>query len=102
MPASNPTAPPARTTRRRGFAFGAVAAGLVTAVFAVVGDGVNASATGSLGVLLEHGHTAVWALLTAALAWAAVRGRWQRASSALALAALVLYLAFLAALLVTS
>ena len=100
MPASNPTAPPARTTRRRGFALGGVAAGLVTAIFAVVGDGVTATGAGTLGVLLEHGHTAVWALLTAALAWAAIHGRWQRASSVLAVAALVLYLAFLAALLI--
>ena len=100
MPASNPPAPHAGTSRRLWFALGGVAAGLVTAVFAVVGDGVTATGTGALGVLLEHGHTAVWALLTTALAWAAVQGRWQRASSVLAVAALVLYLAFLAALLI--
>ncbi len=99
MPASTPPAPPVSTSRRLWFTLGGVAAGLVTAFFAVVGDGVSSSGAGALGVLLEHGHTAVWALLTTALAWAAVQGRWQRASSILAAAALALYLAFLAALL---
>ena len=75
-------------------AFSLGACGLV---FATIGDGVSTG--GEDGVLLQHGHTGVWALLSAALAAAAVTGRWQRTSAVLALAALLLYLTFLAALL---
>lgn len=80
------------------FGVGAGVALVVTIIFATVGDGVEAEATGLRGAVLDYGHTGVWALLAAALGIAAAAGRWQRASSALAVAAGVLYAVFLAAL----
>ena len=98
-----PSAPNGTTTSQRGlFAAAAVAASAVTVLFATVGDGVDVAAEGWAGLLIDHGHTAVWALLTAALATAAVKGRWQRASGALATAALVVYALFLLAVLASS
>ena len=94
---STPTNPNGSGAHRARFALGAAAAAMITILFATVGDGVATSSQD--GVLLEHGHTGVWALLTAALATAAVAGRWQRTSTLLAGAALVLYLTFLVALL---
>lgn len=85
--------------RRRWFALGAVGATTVAVVFATVGDGVDETADGIRGVLLDHGHTAVWVLLAVALAAAAAAGHWTRAAGGVATAALVLYVAFLAALL---
>lgn len=97
------TRPPAREARvRRLFGAGAAGAGIVTVVFATVGDGVDLPAQGIAGGIIEHGHTGVWALLTAALATAAARGRWQAASGALAGAALVLYVLFIGSVLVSS
>lgn len=81
---------------RRGLrAAAAVVAAIVALVFATVGDGVDVQATGLAGTIATHGHTAVWVLLAAALGVAALLDRWQRLSASLALAALVLYLAFL-------
>jgi peptidoglycan/LPS O-acetylase OafA/YrhL len=85
--------------RRGAFAVGAVLAGIVALVFATVGDGVEADGDGVRGLVVEHAHTAVWALLTGALALAAVRGRWRSASSALAWAALAVYLVFVGGIL---
>ncbi|MEO3786817.1 hypothetical protein ABGB12_26115 [Actinocorallia sp. B10E7] len=77
---------------------GAVAAAGVTVVFATVGDGVDAEARGVRGAVLEHGHTAVWVLLTAALTITAVgRGpRWLPRT--IGYASLAVYAGFLAAL----
>jgi hypothetical protein len=80
------------------FGVGAGVALLVTTVFATVGDGVDAEASGLRGVLVDFGHTGVWALLTAALGIAAAAGTWQHASNVLAGAAGVVYAAFLVAL----
>jgi len=80
------------------FGIGAGVALVVTIVFATVGDGVDAEATGLRGAVVDYGHTLVWAFLALALGIAAVAGRWQRASNALAVAAGVLYGAFLVAL----
>lgn len=86
--------------RRRLFAAGAVVAAVVAVVFATVGDGVDVEADGLRGLLVDHAHTAVWVLLAAALGIAAVAGRWHRVAGWCATAALVLYVAFLAALFV--
>lgn len=80
------------------FGIGTGVALVVTIVFATVGDGVDAEATGLRGAVVDYGHTLVWALLALALGIAAVAGRWQRVSNALAVAAGVLYGAFLVAL----
>lgn len=80
------------------FRIGAGVALVVTIIFATVGDGVQTEATGLRGAVVDYGHTAVWALLAAALGIAAATGTWQRASNALAVAAGLLYAAFLAAL----
>lgn len=82
---------------RAWFGAGAAAAAAVAVVFATVGDGVPpAAADGWRAVVTDHGHTAVWVLLAAALGVAAARGRWTRTSGALAWAALACYAAFLA------
>ncbi len=83
--------------RRIWFTLGAVAAAIVTLLFATIGDGTSSGS--EEGLLLEFGHVGVWALLTAALGVAAVVGRWQRISSIFALGALGLYATFLVALL---
>lgn len=80
------------------FGIGAGVALVVTLIFATVGDGVEAEAPGLRGAVVDYGHTAVWALLAVALGIAATSGTWQRASNALAVAAGLLYAAFLAAL----
>ena len=89
---------PAR--HRRAFTLAAFAAGAVTVVFATVGDGVDAQdATGARAAVVDHGHTATWALLASAFVVAAVRGRWARVSQGLATAGGVCYAVFLAAVL---
>lgn len=87
---------PSRT--RVGFALAATAALMVGIVFLTLGDGVDSSAEGWRGPVLEYGHAFVWILLAAGLGTAAVRQRWNRASSALCGAAGIGYLIFLAAL----
>jgi hypothetical protein len=72
---------------------------IVTAVFVVVGDGVEPSGEGIVRVVLAYAHQGAWLLLALALTWAVVRRSWQRASSVLAVVALVLYVAFVLALL---
>lgn len=80
------------------YALGAIAAGVVTAVFATVGDGVEVpGATGLRRVVVEIAHVAVWTLLSLAGATAAYQGRWSRAAGALASTAGVTYLIFLVA-----
>lgn len=89
-----------RRTRRR-FALAAVIAAAVTIVFATVGDGVAApEATGLRLVIVEAGHTAVWALLSAAFTIAAVRARWTTPSQIVAVSAGILYVVFLLAVFV--
>lgn len=89
--------------RRRGwYAAAALAAAAVAVVFATVGDGVDVAADGWAALLIDHGHTAVWVVLAAALGTAAVAGRWQRASGTLAGTALVIYGLFLIAVLTNS
>jgi len=88
-------------SRRAWFVAGAVAATAVTVVFATIGDGVEVpGATGLRALLVDLGHTAVWALLAAAFAIAAVRGRWTPLSNRIALAAGAVYVAFLVAVFV--
>lgn len=90
---TNEAASPAK---RRLFALAAVGAAAVTTVFATIGDGVNvAEAEGLRHMVVEHGHTLVWALLTVALALAAWRGRFTRVANAVAVSAGVVYAAFL-------
>lgn len=98
------TAPTARgsssrpSPRRRWFALAAAVAAAVAVVFATVGDGVEVpEATGIRALIVDVGHTAVWALLAVAFAIAAARGRWSRLSHGIALAGGVVYVAFLAA-----
>ena len=82
--------------RRRYFALGAIGAGVIAAVFATVGDGVDVrDATGLRRIVVDAGHTAVWVLLCCALTVAAVRARWSRPSNVLAVAAGISYLVFL-------
>jgi hypothetical protein len=89
------------TTRTRVLFGAATAVALVvTVVFATVGDGVEAEATGLRAVVIEAGHTLVWALLTVAFAIATVGARWSRLSNAIALAAGVTYAVFLIAVFV--
>lgn len=88
-----------RMTTRGKLALGTVATMLVTLVFVTVGDGVSTDSGGLVGLVVNHAHTLVWALLTVSLGIAAVHGRWQRLSSALAIVAAVLYVVFLATLL---
>ena len=87
------------STRTRALFVGAALISLVvTVVFATVGDGVAvAEATGLRAVVVEAGHTLVWALLAAAFAIAAARARWSRLSNAIAITAGVVYLLFLIA-----
>lgn len=88
-----------RMTTKGKLTLGTVATLLVTLVFVTVGDGVSTDRGGLVGLIVNHAHTLVWALLTVALGVAALHGRWQRLSSALAIAAAVLYAVFLATLL---
>jgi hypothetical protein len=83
---------------RVGFAVAALAALIIAAVFLTIGDGVDASAEGWRGPVLEFGHALVWLLLAAALGVAAIEQRWSRASAGLCGVAGVGYLTFLAAL----
>lgn len=87
---------PSRT--RVGFALAAVAASMIAVVFLVLGDGTDSSADGWRGPVLEFGHAAVWLLLAAGLAVAAVRQHWSRASTLLCGVAGLGYLAFLTTL----
>ena len=91
---------PAAAGRRRGYALAAAGALAVTIVFATVGDGVEVAATGPRRVVVDLGHTAVWALLTAAFGTAAVRSGWSRFSNGLALAAGATYGVFLLSVLI--
>lgn len=84
--------------RRLAFALGAVAALVVTVIFVTVGDGVSTERGGFFGLVVNHAHTTVWALLTVALGVAALRGRWQRVSGTLAVVALGTYGLFLVTL----
>ncbi len=87
--------------RRAAFSLAAAVALVVTVVFATVGDGVEVpDATGLRAIIVDGGHTAVWALLTVAFAIAAVRGRWGRVSNGFAVAAGILYAVFLIAVFV--
>jgi hypothetical protein len=93
--------PPTPRSKRPLFALAAVGASVVTAVFATVGDGVEVpDASGLRALVVDAGHTAVWALLALAFAIAAVRGRWTRVSNGIAIAAGILYLVFLMAVFV--
>lgn len=96
--------PPAPTGRPAGpprllLGFAMTGAWLVTAVFVLIGDGVEPSGTGLGRLLLEYAHQGAWLLLALALTWAVIKRSWSRASSALAVGALVLYIAFVLALL---
>lgn len=78
---------------------GAVVAAGVAAVFATVGDGVDATADGAAGLILDHGHTLTWLLLAGALGLYAVGRGPHWAPRALGLAGLGCYLLFLLTLL---
>lgn len=86
---------PPQPRRRRWYWAAAAGAAAVATVFATVGDGLDLQAPGWRGLVADQGHTAVWALLAAACAVAGLQGRWSRASSVLATAALGLYVLFL-------
>lgn len=89
-------------TRTRALYGAATAVALVVAVvFATVGDGVEvADATGLRATVIDGGHTLVWMLLAVAFAIATVRARWTRLSNAIAIAAGIVYAAFLIAVFV--
>jgi hypothetical protein len=91
-----------RPGQRGLFTAGALVAAAVTVVFATIGDGVEVAAQGWAAPVIDYGHTAVWALLTAALGAAALTGRWTRTSGVLAAAALGVYALFLLAVLTNS
>ena len=96
--------PPAPSGRAAGppralLGFGMAGAWIVTAVFVVVGDGVEPSGEGLTRFVLQYAHQGAWLLLALALTWAVLQRSWQRLSSVLAVGALVLYLAFVLALL---
>lgn len=79
---------PGRGLRRPGWAVLGVGALGVATLFATVGDGVDVpGAAGLRRLLVDHAHTAVWALLAAAFGTAAVRDGWTRTANGLALAA---------------
>jgi len=89
---------PRRPSGRGWFAAAAAISTAVTLVFATIGDGVDVpEATGIRSLVVDAGHTAVWALLAVAFAIAAVRGRWTRLSNGIALAGGAVYVAFLVA-----
>lgn len=91
----------AKGSRRPWFLAATAAATAVTVVFATVGDGVDVpDATGPRALVVDVGHTAVWALLAAAFAIAAARGRWTPLSNRIALAAGAVYAVFLVAVFV--
>jgi hypothetical protein len=95
------SAPEPSGRQRVVFSLAAAIALVVTVVFATVGDGVDVpDAVGLRAVVVDGGHTAVWALLTVAFAIAAVRGRWGRVSNGVAVAAGILYAVFLIAVFV--
>ncbi|MBK8446331.1 MAG: hypothetical protein IPL41_06520 [Micropruina sp.] len=86
--------------KRWPFALAAVASLAVTAAFATVGDGVDVpAATGVRRLIVDAGHTVVWALLCAAFTIAAWRRSWTTASQVLAVSAGITYAAFLYAVL---
>lgn len=87
--------------RQRALYAGAAAiAGVVTIVFATIGDGVEVpEASGLRAFIVDVGHVLVWALLTVAFAAAAVVGRWGRLSQIVAVGALAVYALFLVAVL---
>lgn len=92
---------PVAAGKRWGYALATAGALAVTIVFATVGDGVEvAGTTGLRRVVIDVGHTAVWALLTAAFGTAGVRSGWNRFSNGLALAAGATYGVFLLAVLI--
>lgn len=92
------SAPRPAARRRLWFTVAAVAAAAVATVFGTVGDGVEvAGVEGARAAVIDLGHTAVWVLLAAAFALAAVRGRWGRVSNAVALAGGAIYVVFLVA-----
>jgi hypothetical protein len=95
------TAPEPTGHHRVWFTLAAAVALVVTVIFGTVGDGVDVpEATGLRAFVIDGGHTAVWALLTAAFAIAAVRRRWNPVSNGLAVAAGVIYAVFLIAVFV--
>ncbi|WP_425837577.1 hypothetical protein [Microbacterium sp. PA5] len=99
--ADGPRPPRGAGSRRPWFLAATAAATAVTVVFATVGDGVEVpGATGLRALVVDVGHTAVWALLAGAFAIAAARGRWTPPSNRLALAAAVVYAVFLVAVFV--
>lgn len=92
---------PARARKRGLFGLATAVAAVVAAIFATVGDGVKVpDADGARHFVIEHGHTLVWVLLTAAFATATVRGKWSRLPNAIAVAAGVTYALFLVAVFV--
>ena len=92
----------ARRPRRPLFVIAAVGAALVTAIFATVGDGVEATSADPLpGFVIDHFHTLAWVLLAVAFGLAAFLGRWTRPSGWIALGSLASYAAFVATLLTT-
>lgn len=78
-------------------AAGAVVAAGVTVVFATIGDGVDSKGSGAVRWITEYGHTATWALLTAALSLVAVGRGPKWLVDGLFWAALGCYAAFLGA-----
>lgn len=88
------TTPTRRITTRGRLTLAAVATMIVTLVFAIAGDGVSTDAGGVVGLIVNHAHTLVWALLTVALGTAAALGRWQRLSTAIVVAAVATYAIF--------
>lgn len=92
---------PPTSRARVGYSLAAAVALVITVVFSTIGDGVDVpEATGLRSFAIEGGHTAVWVLLTVAFAIAAVRARWNRVSNIVAVAAGVVYAAFLIAVFV--
>lgn len=89
--------------RRRRVLFGCAGsiALAVTGVFLILGDGVDVpEAAGVRRVVIEYGHTTLWALLAIAFFIATVRGRWGRVPNGIALAAGAIYALFLFAVFV--
>ena len=83
------------------YALCALGALAVAVTFLTVGDGVEVpDADGLRRFVIDFGHSAVWVLLFAAFAMAALRATWSQASSRLAAAAGVVYAVFLIAVFV--
>lgn len=91
---------PAPSRLRLVFAVGAAIAATVALVFATLGDGVStpADADGVEAVLLDQGHALTWFILAVALGIATWQRRWTAWAGRIAGVALVLYLAFVVAL----